>query len=645
MKNLKYDSDKVNDYSKKELAEMIFNGEVSREQVNEDGLYLYHRPMLDKELSLMEQEEHDWTEATNHNTVGSFKVYLDKYNPTIVEGETITDGWVENTVYVGRHVDDAIRLQTVEKIDGAVKENDRDKAAWNKAEEGNSIESYNEYITVYDKRPPAYRGQYVDEAKLRIRELQDKFDWDKAVSENTMESYKTYLSKYDVSTSSYRGSYISEAIEAIKRLTLQSMPHTHPVDPLKNETEDWEKAVRADNIEAYKCYISKYEPLGGKYVVDAKNAIERLLEEKVWSEALNNDNFVGYNKYVTIYQNKNSKHLVEAEQKLNQLKKDLACIIDNITQETTDDKEWGKACKANTITAYRLYLSNFDGQNISQKGKYVDEANKRINSLMDEACWADAVKQDTREAYQNYLKQYPNGHHCDEVKRILNPISKSAGCLKPLLWFCLFLACAFLSWQYFHKEEAKHAQSDAIEVAIEIDSLQWAIENHDIPMLSRYANMDSARAYYPLARALNEIDSVGNLDKTMYWLDIIKDPSLNSLHQNIINDIQEKELNIIESKFNKIDPNDRDAEEQFLSVYTDYVTHFEKLSHHIPRIFVAYLPIEEIADKYIADWKKYPELQKEIFLEWKVQRDKLSSLKDTIRFNAKKYYSNRHSRK
>lgn len=498
MKNLKYDSDKVNDYSKKELAEMIFNGEVSREQVNEDGLYLYHRPMLDKELSLMEQEEHDWTEATNHNTVGSFKVYLDKYNPTIVEGETITDGWVENTVYVGRHVDDAIRLQTVEKIDGAVKENDRDKAAWNKAEEGNSIESYNEYITVYDKRPPAYRGQYVDEAKLRIRELQDKFDWDKAVSENTMESYKTYLSKYDVSTSSYRGAYISEAVEAIKRLTLQSMPHTYPVDPLKNETEDWGKAVRADNIEAYKCYLSKYELLGGKYVVDAKNAIERLLEEKVWSEALNNDNFVGYKKYINIYQNKNSKHLVEAEQKLNQLKKDLALIIDNITPETTDDKEWGKACKANTIIAYRLYLSNFDGQNTSQKGKYVDEANKRINSLMDEACWADAVKQDTREAYQNYLKQYPNGHHCDEVKRILNPISKSAGCLKPLLWCCLFLACAFLSWQYFHKEEAKPDQSDAIE----IDSLQWAIDNHDIPMLRRYANMDSVRAYYHLSKEL-----------------------------------------------------------------------------------------------------------------------------------------------
>ena len=498
MKNLKYDSDKVNDYSKKELAEMIFNGEVSREQVNEDGLYLYHRPMLDKELSLMEQEEHDWTEATNHNTVGSFKVYLDKYNPTIVEGETITDGWVENTVYVGRHVDDAIRLQTVEKIDGAVKEDDRDKAAWNKAEEGNSIESYNEYITVYDKRPPAYRGQYVDEAKLRIRELQDKFDWDKAVSENTIESYKTYLSKYDVSTSSYRGAYISEAVEAIKRLTLQSMPHTYPVDPLKNETEDWGKAVRADNIEAYKCYLSKYELLGGKYVVDAKNAIERLLEEKVWSEALNNDNFVGYKKYINIYQNKNSKHLVEAEQKLNQLKKDLALIIDNITPETTDDKEWGKACKANTIIAYRLYLSNFDGQNTSQKGKYVDEANKRINSLMDEACWADAVKQDTREAYQNYLKQYPNGHHCDEVKRILNPISKSAGCLKPLLWCCLFLACAFLSWQYFHKEEAKPDQSDAIE----IDSLQWAIDNHDIPMLRRYANMDSVRAYYHLSKEL-----------------------------------------------------------------------------------------------------------------------------------------------
>lgn len=115
MRNLKYDSDKVDDYSKKELAEMIFSGKVSREQVNIDGLFRKHRPMLDKELDLMKQEELDWANATALNTVDSYQVYLDEYNPTIVEGESITDGWDENTVYIGRHVEDARRLQAAVK--------------------------------------------------------------------------------------------------------------------------------------------------------------------------------------------------------------------------------------------------------------------------------------------------------------------------------------------------------------------------------------------------------------------------------------------------------------------------------------------------------------------------------------------------
>lgn len=454
-----YNPDKVDDYSKKQLAEMIFNGEVSREQVDEDGLFRKHRPLLDEELSLMTQEELDWTEVTTKNTVESYQVFLEKYNPPIVEGESITDGWVEDTVYIGRHVEDARRLQTaVKQLDDDEKENEKDKAAWTKAKKADIIESYREYISTFDRQPPMYRGQYVDEAKLKINQLQDKSDWNEAVSFDTVESYKTYLSKYDTPTSSYRGAFISEAKQAIDRLTPRPESPKPPVDPLKNEAEDWAKATRIDSIEAYKSYIAQYETLGGKFVVDAKNAIERLLEEKTWSEALRNNCIIGYKKYISIYQNKNGKHLVEAERKLNQLEDELA---------------WMSATQKDNLSAYRDYLSRYDVLAPKYRGCHIEGAKKRIDEL------SPTPAPNPRYHWWKWMGLF------------------------------VFLVIGWLTYVQWHDNawpfniQIDGGRDDVHDVIVqEVDSLQWAIDNHDIPLLTRYAELDSTRAYYPLSTEL-----------------------------------------------------------------------------------------------------------------------------------------------
>lgn len=500
MRNLKYDSDKVDDYSKKELAEMIFSGKVSREQVNIDGLFRKHRPMLDKELDLMKQEELDWANATALNTVDSYQVYLDEYNPTIVEGESITDGWDENTVYIGRHVEDARRLQAaVKKNNDDEKETEKDKAAWIKAKKADIIESYREYISTFDRQPPMYRGQYVDEAKLKINQLQDKSDWNEAVSFDTVESYKTYLSKYDTPTSTYRGAFISEAKQAIDRLTPRPESPKPPVDPLKNEAEDWAKATRIDCIEAYKSYIAQYETLGGKFVVDAKNAIERLLEEKTWSEALKKNNIIGYKKYISIYQNKNGKHLVEAKRKLNQL------------EEEEDELAWMLATQKDDLSAYRDYLSRYDVLAPKYRGHHIEGAKKRIDEL------SPTPAPNPRYHWWKWMGLF------------------------------VFLVIGWLTYVQWHDnawpfniQDGGH--DDVHDVIVqEVDSLQWAIDNHDIPLLTRYAELDSTRAYYPLStelwsqskdtlnslkyirRAINSVDSKDPLyDDYENHLDLLK---------------------------------------------------------------------------------------------------------------------------
>ena len=652
-----YNPDKVDDYSKKQLAEMIFNGEVSREQVDEDGLFRKHRPLLDEELSLMTQEELDWTEVTTKNTVESYQAFLEKYNPPIVEGESITDGWVDNTVYIGRHVEDARRLQAVVKRnDDTAKETEKDKAAWVKAKNADTIESYIEYISTFDRQPPLYRGQYVDEAKLRINKLQDNIDWGKAKSLDTKDSYETYLSKYDSPASSYQGTYISDAKKAIERLTPKAEP---ALDPLRNETEDWAKAVRADNLEAYNNYLAKYEFIGGKYVAQAKKAIERLLEEKTWSEASTSNNITGYKKYINIYQNKNGKHLEEAKLKINQLEDDLAWMVatkeDNHSAyqnyiscydvlapkyrgrhiedakrriahliSETDDREWEKACKVDIITAYRLYLSKFGSDNSAQKGKHIEDAKVRINSLMDDACWADTVKQNTHEAYQDYIRKYPQGIHATEAHKRLKPPVPPKPMLKNVLAL-LAAICIVLSTLYLNEKWPFSQRGDVVPT-LEVDSLQWAIDNQDISLLTRYAELDSARAYYPLALALNAQDSVANVYKTLHWLDLVLDHDVNSLHQHIINDIQKQELGKLEARFYVINPNEIDADQKYLEIYKDYVYHFKRLMIHTPLVIKRFNPIEKMAEAQISDRILHEELRTSILREWEVQYSQLDSI-------------------
>lgn len=142
--------------------------------------------------------------------------------------------------------------------------------------------------------------------------------------------------------------------------------------------------------------------------------------------------------------------------------------------------------------------------------------------------------------------------------------------------------------------------------------------------------------------ALNVEDSIVNVEKTLHWLDLVLDPDVNSLHQNIINDIQEKELNELESRFAAINPNENDADRKYLEVYKDYVSHFERLATHTPRIRVQYMPIEEMANAQIKDRQNHEELRTSILREWETQQSRLKTILSQIEANAKKAYSNNH---
>ena len=90
--------------------------------------------------------------------------------------------------------------------------------------------------------------------------------------------------------------------------------------------------------------------------------------------------------------------------------------------ETTD---WDKACTQNSTEAYQNYLNVYD------KGKYRDEARKKIEELAlkevhaeEEKDWQEALKIGTIEALKKYRNKYPNAIYREEAIKMMETIHK-----------------------------------------------------------------------------------------------------------------------------------------------------------------------------------------------------------------------------
>lgn len=673
--NIVYTTDKGIPY----LADDIVLGMVN-ENVAFKNLFKGYHKHLTNEITKRQEDEKLWNQAMASQTIEMFEKYLDTYNNP-------------ESSYVGRYVSRAeeyIKLianddkewATTKRLDTEnaylhyleiydkpepsyrgkyiqeVKESIvrlKDNKDWDTACEFDTLQSYSDYLSLYDKVVPNYIGIHIKEAHLAILRITDKADWSHATNLNTIESYKSYLNKYDVDSPAHRGMFIDEAKEAIKSLTPPPARN-----PRIKDDEAWVKATKLNTKEAYQEYLNKYgqpsaEGYIGVHVKEAEWEIRHIIDEEAWEKAKSLNTIDGYQEYKNTcdandYPGYSWAHYNTASTNIVNLKKSEEIHA----QKEQDEADWNEATRQNTIDAYKQYLS------IHGSGIHKKEAQDAIVKLEEQAFadqenkdWQSACKSNTLSAYGSFASKYSDPSlkfkptHLDAAKQKIAELTPPAPVPTPIKWWkwITVIAVLVLGWltyiQWHYCAWPFNIKSDDVPIDVEqIDSLQWAIDNKNIPLLTKYAEMDSTRAYYPLALALNAQDSVANVEKTLHWLDIVLDPDVNSLHQNIINDIQQKELDELATQFNAINPNEKDADQKYLAVYKDYIRHFERLATHTPRIRVQYMPIEDMANTQIADRKKHEELRTSILREWQTQQSRLRTIMSNIDDNAKKAYSN-----
>lgn len=103
---MSYNPENVDDYGKKELAQLVHDRCVSLEQVFSDGLFLPHRRLLKEELNRMDADDASWNDSVSQNTIESYSNYLKQFGRVTESSKDYEDDWKSET-YTGRYIEEA----------------------------------------------------------------------------------------------------------------------------------------------------------------------------------------------------------------------------------------------------------------------------------------------------------------------------------------------------------------------------------------------------------------------------------------------------------------------------------------------------------------------------------------------------------
>lgn len=146
-------------------------------------------------------------------------------------------------------------------------------------------------------------------------------------------------------------------------------------------------------------------------------ASPKFFEEKAWNYAIQTDTEASYHYYIINYPS--GLHLAAANNRLKFLAKNK--------KRKEENDCWNNAVKENTIEAYQDYIKH------SELKKYVNKANQIIDNLR----WEITVQSNTESAYQSYLKYHPQGKYAKDAIHKLKCIERNrriGKTIKRLFW-------------------------------------------------------------------------------------------------------------------------------------------------------------------------------------------------------------------
>lgn len=379
---------------------------------------------------LKANEAEDWARCRGADTLAAYQLYLEKYP----EGKHLA----EAKERLGFH---------------------QEEEAWQKAQQKNTVAAYYQY----DRNFP--NGRYTLQALEKIRELEEEKAWQEAKRRDTVYALRKYTLDYP------KGKYRAEADQRLQQLTSGAPAAATPPPPKPPANKPKQAEVRKEvQIEKKKSTPQPRTAAAGgggkkrKWWLMAIPAV-LLLVLVVWltnrpsqtygpddwevrSEMVDGEELFGYQldgkwmlkpTYELAMPFRKGKAKVKQDGQMFMIDEMGACIGNcpekavPAEEETgpyggKDREAWEETKKENTLEAYENFVKEFPSS------PYVLEARGRIDKLKqgqsaaeterERVHWSKVTKEGSIGAFQKYISEYPNGRYVGEARKYIKRLQE-----------------------------------------------------------------------------------------------------------------------------------------------------------------------------------------------------------------------------
>ncbi len=253
----------------------------------------------------------------------------------------------------GRHVASANTALTTRRL--AEAENSRsaaDAAAWDRAKDGASKQIYNDYLGAYPQ------GRFITQARQSIAEFErleeekrridrESAAWQQAENANTLASLQTYLKDYPA------GRFVTEASNGIAAM--------ERAETIKREDAAWQRAQQGASVLAYQDYLNAYPQ--GRYLNEANSVLTEIrqraeqqrlstLENEAWTIAQRGATLTAYQIYLKAYPN--GRFIPEANKAIAEARQ-----LEESRRLAAENASWRQAKNDNTLASLQAYLKEY----------------------------------------------------------------------------------------------------------------------------------------------------------------------------------------------------------------------------------------------------------------------------------------------
>jgi len=336
------------------------------------------------------------------------------------------------------HSDSARRGEAEERL-AVLRQKADEESAWSAAKSANTSKGWSAYLQRFRESPRAPEA----ERELKNAEAREteQLDWDVAVAIDTSYGWQIYLTKHPDGRAGMAQQRLAAANEAAAWTTAEQNGSSAAwrkflgefrasnraaeaeellaaAERKESSERDFEAAVQAGTAKAWSEFLALYDTT--PFAANARLALDlarrKETEEEAFAEAERIDTIDIWTSFVERFPSSPRidsalKQLARAQERLETQRR-----ADEARLAAEEEAAWSQAASLHTIEGWQKYLADWSSSKRAAEARF-RQADARAAAALDQA-----IKQDTIEALERFLKAYPHSDYAPKAQRKIDKI-------------------------------------------------------------------------------------------------------------------------------------------------------------------------------------------------------------------------------